>query len=245
MSDVESLLDALNKGLLPTAIVLIVIIITNLAKILEQIRLLLEQIRQWRTHDADHLRTIADDDKLDDGLKKLLNEKYRQQLFAKQVGITTDLDTRNALISLNSQYPTIATWTNLRRAYPYLRFENEALCVHKTWRDKLFKGLMTLVAVLIGLYAILVFVVAVFVQIETGEGLFTTGMIGLFFFAFALFISSLNWPYNSANKINQLLAQDTVEEHEKVEPTETDRCLITRLKVDCKKPLKWLLRRPD
>lgn len=166
---------------------------------------LLGEVRVWRSESIEKLAAILDSE-ISPELHRVLHEKYEQLSFYQYCKIYVNREMRHWLIKLHETNPSIATWDDLRRAYRYLKLTEGHMEIDIKWHHHVGRWLVTGLSSIILVFAITITVLGLMMQFDgQTNSLFALGIIGLAFFALSLLISSFNWPFESARKLQPLL----------------------------------------
>lgn len=169
---------------------------------------LLGEVRAWRSESIEKLTAILDSE-ISPELHQVLHEKYEQLCFHQYFKIYVNREMRHWLIKLHETNPSIATWDDLRRAYRYLKPTAGHMEIDIKWHHHVGRWFVTGLSSIILVYAIALTVLGLMMQLDgQTNSLFAMSIIGLAFFALSLLISSFNWPFESAKKLQPLLIAD-------------------------------------
>ncbi|MGQ0333203.1 hypothetical protein [Halomonas elongata] len=159
-------------------------------------------------------------DHLDDVLKGLMKKRLAELVFERHFGIFTDEEKRKALIAIHNAAPRKANWTVLRRAHPYIHVREDGVAdVVLTRKNKVERFMAKGVTLLIGGYAALSFLLGIIIHWVEGQGVIQFSALALAVFAIALFFSSIDWPYQAAATVKEVLLQREVNSVGQVEAT--------------------------
>ncbi|MGQ7244691.1 hypothetical protein ACUN9V_14665 [Salinicola sp. V024] len=154
----------------------------------------------------DHLINISQSVDITQDSKEHIEEYIDGYIFKKIYRINACAGMRNSLFRFYKAHQSLIGWHNLRRAYPYLVQRKDSIDVKIRSKDVIWRWVVSAFSYLVGVYALLVFLVA-FISLFDDKLRFL-GLLGggvLLLFA-ALIFSSLNWPYHSAIKIQRAKA---------------------------------------
>lgn len=167
---------------------------------------LLGEIRAWRSEKMEKMKAVLDSE-ISPEMRRVLHEKYEQLSFYRYFKIYADREMRHRLIKLHEANPSIATWHDLGRAYRYLHTVDGGLQVCIKWHHHVSRWLVTGVSGLLLLYAIVLMILGLMMQFDGHANSFLAlCIVGLGIFALSLLVLSFNWPFESAKKIQPLLA---------------------------------------
>ncbi|MFM9269750.1 hypothetical protein ACJ7V3_05765 [Halomonas elongata] len=200
----KEILEFLESGSIGWAFVVLILIWVTQLDILK----IFDMRSSSKDKKIDGLEDALASDHLDDVFKDLMKERLAELVFERHFGIFTDEEKRNVLIAIHNADPRKANWTVLRRAHPYIHvLEDGGVDVVITRGNKIERFFVKGVTLLIGAYAVLLFLLGLVNQWVEGQGIIQFGALGLAVLALALFFSSIDWPYQAAATVKGVLSK--------------------------------------
>jgi hypothetical protein len=201
----KEILEFLQSGNVAWAFVTIAVLWASKLDILK----VFDLRRLNKDKEIESLEKIVSSDHFDEAYKEVMKKRLAELLFEKHFGIVADETKRNALINFHMNNAKEATWLIIKRAAPYINVnDNNEIHVEIKRSHKAEKYFNLGVTLFIGGYALLLFIVGILSQWSEGKGVIQFGALALGIFVVAMFFSTMNWPYQAAEKIKDLVQKN-------------------------------------
>lgn len=158
-------------------------------------------LNEQKNKDVFQAKSLLESEKLGKESNELLREHLENFAFKKFYGINANREMRSALLKFYNKHYNSIGWNDLRRAYPYIQKDSPSIKVHLPFISHLGRWAVTCLSWFIGLYALLVILVAFISKTENQLQFFGLTFLSLALLGAAMFFSSINWPFHSAVKI--------------------------------------------
>lgn len=159
-----------------------------------------------KIREIDQARSLLESDKLGKESNELLREYLENYAFKKYYGINANKDMRAALLKFYQKHQNTVGWHDLKRAYSYIEPDGSSIKVALSLSSHIGRWSVTVLSWLIGLYALLIIVVAFLSKADDQVQLFSLTFLSMALLVAAMLFSSMNWPYHSAIKIRDCTA---------------------------------------
>lgn len=160
---------------------------------------------EQKNKDIEQARILLESERLTKESNKLLREHIETYAFKKYYGIHANREMRIALLNFHQKYQNDIGWYDLKRAFPYINLNGSKVAITLTWQNHLGRFLVTGLSWFIGLYSGLIMVLAFLARNESPTQFTLLTFLSLILLGAAMFFSSINLPYHSANKIKNTL----------------------------------------
>jgi len=198
----KDILEFLQSGNIAWAFVAIIILWATRIDLFK----LFDLKRSNKDKDIESLEKVISSNQFDDYYKEVMRKRLSELVFEKHFGIRVDEIKISALMKLHNQYPREATWLILKRAAPYIQLnDNNELAVEITKYHIFGKYFTQVMTFLVAAYALLLFILGIFIQWSNGNGIIQFGALALGVLAVALLVSSNNWPLEAAEKVKSVI----------------------------------------
>ena len=129
-----------------------------------------------------------------------LREHLERSSFLCYYGIDACYEMRSAIFSFQAKSQGRISWRCLRLAYPSIRLNGSNLSVTLKFRDHVLRWVVTVFSFLVCVFS----VILAFIAVDRSDGSWLSVFLAtcvFVYFAVAMFLFSLNWPYHSAKKV--------------------------------------------
>lgn len=157
--------------------------------------------RDQKIKDIEQAKSLLESDKLGKESNELLREHLEHYTFKKFYGISANKEMRTALLKFYQKHQRNIRWHDLRRAYPHIKPDGSSIKIELSWGNYISRWAVSGLSWLIGLYALLIIILAFLSKAESQFQFFTLTLLSASLLVAAMFFSTINWPFNSAVKI--------------------------------------------
>lgn len=188
-----------------TAILVVALLVPMYKLVREEIM----RFRNQKQQDIELALRLLDGDFLSEDDRYGVLEILQRKLFRRFYKINAGINMRTALLGFYTRHQDSIGWHDLQRGYPFIDFYESGLRVQLSWRNRIGYWLVNLFSGLVFLYAACVAALAFYMLVAEGNtNSFLLFIITAFLVLCAMIFSTINWPYQSAKKIQSCLQED-------------------------------------
>jgi len=156
---------------------------------------------EQKNRDIEQAKSLLESEKLGKDSNELLREHLENYAFKKFYGINANKEMRASLLKFYQKHQRQVGWHDLRRAYSYIKPNEPSIKVELSIGDHIGRWAVTGLSWIIGLYALLIIVLAFISKAENQIQFVALTALSVALLFAAMLFSSMNWPYHSALKI--------------------------------------------
>jgi hypothetical protein len=150
--------------------------------------------------------SFVESEHISDDAKALIKESLEHTIYKRYAGVGTDTTTRLILYAFNSKFEHKLKRDDIKRAYRHMLFDNGEVNIELSKLNHVMRWVVTIYSNFIIFLGLALLIASIFEKQNDLPVLFTFILLGIIAMFSGLMVSSANWPYHSAKKLQKLIS---------------------------------------